>query len=83
MKLTTKTARRLKELQEYVNTGDEYMANEIINFKNELKEIFFRERNYDDLSEALLTIIQEIESVENEWWWFFWFERESFCANRT
>ena len=37
----------------------------IINFKNEMKEIFFREKNYDNLAEALLSVIQEIESVEN------------------
>ena len=65
---TTKTAKRLEELKNYANVGDEYLVEEIINFKNELKEIM----DWDDINnvpmeidvEKISLLIQEIESLE-------------------
>ena len=72
MTLTTQTARRLKELKEYANAGDEYfveeyLVEEIINFKNELKEIMsdtsIKPNKYK--LRDIRQLIKEIESVEN------------------
>ena len=43
-----------------------FAIGELRDMNRELKNIFFSEKNYDNLAEALLTIIQEIESVEND-----------------
>ena len=80
MNLTTKTARRLKEC-ENILIDNHYTENsrlrlesriakkEIINFKNELKEIMRKDnKGISGMAERLLKIdnlIQEIESVEN------------------
>ena len=56
--LTTKTAQRLKEIEDCVK---EYFAGErsgIINFKNELKEIIEKGDN-------IINLINEIEQVQN------------------
>ena len=67
MTLTTKTARRLEELKSK-NTGHDYNweIKEIINFKNELKEIIYNP-SLDDLNTLakIVELTKEIESVEN------------------
>lgn len=72
MELTTKTAQRLKELMFYVNVGDEYLVDEIISFKNELKDRL--NEHYEKYSLRCKcsfckwsdNLIQEIESVEKQ-----------------
>ena len=73
MQLTTKTANRLKLLIKH-NVNNDYDKNisEIINFKNELKELIKikdKNRPFKEVVEMRLrlnTLIQEIESVEND-----------------
>ena len=67
--LKTKTAKRLKYLKANINTTYAVSQTEIINFKNELKEIMNR-YNYTEESEYIISdilkLIQEIEQVEND-----------------
>ena len=72
---TTRTAKRLDELKEYDNITRIIASDEIINFKNELKEIF-KKRNHangldyvykpEEFMEDIEKLIQEIESTQTE-----------------
>ena len=72
MQLTTRTANRLKYLiGNNIDKDYNYNISEIINFKNELKELIKikdKNRPFKEVVEMRLrlnTLIQEIESVEN------------------
>ena len=76
MTLITKTARRLKELKDYIDNHKHFanlvtneMIRELIDFKNELKEIHKEiEKGYigDNLFRTKIkNFIKEIEEVEN------------------
>ena len=65
--LTTKTAQRLKDIY---NGGLPEQRDEIISFKNELKEIIDRGNNTHEIFKEVTffcrRLILEIESIENQ-----------------
>ena len=66
--LTFKTAKRLENLKELDNSGKDCHNDieEIINFKNELKEIDKDSYDDDTFRDRIRKLIQEIEQVEND-----------------